>query len=563
MINSKFLYVPALLIVLFLSKLTFSQVENVPLTNHVYTFLKEMKVKNILNYISEDVPNLSRFEIKNFLETIKKSTDRLSSTEKDLLKRYEMEFCYDSLNDVTSTRLFTPGTGFITTAGEILSNKVKFLYAYEEENANFYAEGIGHFYHGQKLKHGVANSNLYDIGFRLRGTVLKNLGYHFSVLKGGVSGEKNLAEVIEPRLKTSFKWVEDMENIGNYDFAEGYIKYHTEAVPGMDISLQLGREPITAGFGYGSKLVLSGDNPMMDFIKFKFDYGIVHFSSIHASTVGTFSPAQIDRYTKYWAFNRLRFAIPDLFDIGIGEVMVYSGRGIELAYLTPVGFYKFFEMSLQDRDNGNIYFDLQTSFIHNIELQGTFLLDENILSNLADLEKYTNKTAYQLGAYWYEAFSLSDLSVILEYTKIRPYVYSHINIQNNYTAWETNLGHRIGPNADELLTRLCYNVNEWLRLSAEYRYQRSGENIYDENGNLVKNVGGDIFLSHVSDPPDKEAKFLDGVLINTDIVQFGLRFELIRDFIFDLTYNYDIENNTTAGTRDDYSYALFKFTLEY
>ena len=562
MINSKFCLIPALLIVLIISTLSFSQVENVPLTNPVYTFLKEMKVKNLLNYISEDVPNLSRFEVKSLLDSVKKNTNKLSRTEKDLLVRYEMEFT-SGLNDSTMTRLFTQGVDFTSTAGDILSKKVKYLYAYEEEYANVFAEGMGHVYHGQKLKHGVANSNLYDIGFRLRGTIFNHLGYYFSVLKGGVSGEKKLAEVIEPRLKVSFKWLEDIENIGNYDFAEGYIKYHTEAVPGMHISLQLGREPITAGFGYGSKLVLSGDNPVMDFIKFKFDYGIVHFSSIHASTVGIFYPRREDRYTKYWAFNRLRFSLPGLFDIGIGETIVYSGRGIELAYLTPVGFYKFFEMSLQDRDNGNIYFDMQTSFLHNIEFQGTFLLDENILSNLADLEKYTNKTAYQVGVFWYEAFCLNDLSMMLEYTKIRPYVYTHTNIENTYSAWQTNLGHRIGPNADELLTKFTYNYNEWLRFSAEYRYLRSGENIYDENGNLLKNVGGDMFLSHVPNPPNKEAKFLDGIRINTDIVQVGLRLELIRGFIFNLSYNYNIEKNATLSTKKDYSYALFKFTLEY
>ena len=116
-------------------------------------------------------------------------------------------------------------------------------------------------------------------------------------------------------------------------------------------------------------------------------------------------------------------------------------------------------MSLQDRDNGNLYFDIQTSFIPNLELQGTFFLDENILSNLAELDSFKNKTAYQLGLFWYEAFTINNLSWILEYTRIRPYVYSHANIKNTYTAWGTNLGHRIGPNSDEIFTRLAYNVN--------------------------------------------------------------------------------------------------------
>ena len=444
------------------------------------------------------------------------------------------------------------------------TDKIKYLYAYQEENNNIYLEWLGHFYHGQDFsKQNAVNSNLYDIGFRIRGTVSNHLGYNLTVIKGGVSGNKPLAEVIEPRLLTSFKWIEDSENIGNYDFTYGYLKYHTSPMNNMNIAVQVGREDITLGYGYGSKLVLSGDNPTMDFLKFNFDYGIINFSSMHASTTGYFSFNRVDRYTKYVAFNRLKLKFDNLFDIGIGETMVYSGRGIELGYLTPLAFYKFIEMGLQDRDNGNIYFDLQTKFMKNLELQATFLLDENILSNLADLEKYTNKTAYQLGAFWYQPFYINDLSLIFEYTKIRPYVYTHFDIKNNYTAFGKNLGHRIGPNADELMLRSAYNFNEWLRMTLEYRYSREGNNVYAEDGTLIKNVGGDIALSHGYENFNKKAYFLDGEKLNTNFLSIGIRVEPIRDFIFDVSYNYSNQKNLAKNLSDKIGYALFRFTLEY
>ena len=550
------------ILIIFTSHLTVAQIENVPQNNRVYSFLKDMKVKNIISYISEDVPNLSRYEVKELLDSVKKSYQQLSETERDLLKWFEIEYS-DSLLDETTSRMFTPGKNFGSTFTELFSNKVKYLFTYQEENANFYAEGLGHFYHGQQLKGEVTNANLYDIGFRLRGTVFKRLGYFFSVIKGGASGNKDLIETIEPRVLTNFKWVENSENIGNYDFHNAYLKFLAKPVEGMKISVQLGREPLTVGYGYGSKLVLSGDNPTMDFLQFKFDYGIVHFTSIHASTVGLFAPEQKDRYTKFWAFNSLKFSLNGLFDIGMGEAIVYSGRGIELAYLSPIPFYKFIEMNLQDRDNGNIYIELQTGFIPNLELQGTLFLDENILSNLGDLNNFTNKSAYQLGAFWYEAFTINNLSWILEYTRIRPYVYSHVNIKNTYTAWGTNLGHRIGPNSDEIFTRFAYNINRWIGASLEYRHQRSGENIYDDDGNLVKNVGGDIFVSHEVAREEDTAIFLDGIRIDTDVFQAGIRIEPCRDFVFDIIYNYSIQNNLTKNFKDDFSYGLIKFTLEY
>ncbi len=77
---------------LFLHTISYSQVESVPINNSVYTFLKEMKVKGILSFIREDDPILSRFEVKDLLNTVAQYQDELSSTEMKLLKKYQIEF---------------------------------------------------------------------------------------------------------------------------------------------------------------------------------------------------------------------------------------------------------------------------------------------------------------------------------------------------------------------------------------------------------------------------------------------------------------------------------------
>jgi len=552
----------SIIISLILSATVFPQVENVPLNHPVYTFLKEMKVKNIIPYISEDVPNLSRFQVKDYLEQVEEKLSELSNTERNLFNRHKAEF-YELIDPKNTTYFFHPERDFDTSLSDAFSNKVKYFYAYTGENANVFVEMLGHYYYGQQFEPYVNNAHLFDIGFRFHGTVFKHLGYKLSFMKGGEAGDKQVAEMFEPRVLQSFKWVEDSENIANYEFTEGYLKYSTEPAEDMHLSIQLGREYKTVGYGYGSKLVLSGDNPPLDFIGFDFNYGIVKFTSIHGSTVGDFSYNMSERYTKYWAFNRLKLSFENLFDVGIGENIVYSGRGIELGYLSPLGFYKFVEQSIQDRDNANLYFDLQTSFIPNLEFQTTFFLDENILSNLQNLDIYKNKTAYQLGAFWYEAFTLENLSLIFEYTKIRPFVYSHVDIKNTYTAWETNLGHPIGPNSDEVFSKVAYNLTEWIRMSLDYKFIRRGENIYDDQGNLIKNVGGDLNISHGPDPENENAYFLDGIRFNNNIFQFGLRIEPIRDFVFDIIYNYDQEKNLTEGTISKQSYGLIKFQLGY
>ena len=97
----------------------------------------------------------------------------------------------------------------------------------------------------------------------------------------------------------------------------------------------------------------------------------------------------------------------------------------------------------------------------------------------------------------------------------------------------------------------------------DYQFIRSGENIYDDQGTLLKNVGGDLKISHGPDPEDENAYFLDGIRFNNNIFQLGLRIEPIRDFVFDIIYNYDQQKNLTEGSVIKQNYGLLKFTLNY
>jgi hypothetical protein len=258
----------------------------------------------------------------------------------------------------------------------------------------------------------------------------------------------------------------------------------------------------------------------------------------------------------------LRLSFPKLFDVGIGESVIYSGRGLDLAYMNPIAFYKFEEMSLQDRDNGTLWFDAQTHFIKNVELQGTFFLDDNPLGNLQDLSNFINKTGYQLGVFWYSPLNLNDLSLVFEYTRIRPYVYSHINPKDSYTAWGQVLGDSIGPNSDEIYVNAAYNLNEKVRLSFTFQHIRHGANIYDSLGNLVFNSGGDPFVAHRDGIDPIDINFLDGERINTNIFTFGVTYEPIRKFFLDLVYKKIVQKNVMLDVSNNSSYGYLKLQFE-
>ncbi len=541
----------------------YSQVENIPIDHDVYTFLQEMKVKGLIPSIHEDDPGMTRLEAEKLLKEIDKKSQELSTTEKGLLEKYKTEFYDDQKNKSNTAQIFGSSDDFSTGLGEFFSNKIKHLYAYRDSNITAYLGWLGHYTHGQEFNPGVTNSELFDVGFRLRGTLLNKLGYMFMVNKGGIEGANDFASVVDPRLKYNFKYVENMENIGNYDFTEGYLKYYSEPADNMRYSVQIGREKIKMGYGYSSSLFLSSNHTNMDFLKFNFNYGIFGFTSLTASTVGYYNVDRSKDYTKYFAANRFKLSFPDLFEVGLGEAIIYSGRGVELAYLNPFIFYKFAEMSLQDRDNGVFYLDFQTNCIKNIELQATYFLDENPVARLSDLSRYINKTAYKIGAFWYTPFSVPDLSFVLEYTRIRPYVYTHTDLENNYTAYGVLLGDPIGPNSDKIYSKISYNLNPSARLSLEYSHVRSGKNIVDANGNLIRNVGGDPAVAFRYGLDSEEATFLDGERVNTDQIILTLHIEPIRQIFFDFIYSYTGTNDISKNFTTNLSYGIIRMSFEY
>lgn len=548
-----------------LTSVAYAQIENVPLGNPVYEYLKEMQVKGITPGYDDATPNLSRYEVVDFLNKINSRRNELSKTEISLLERYRIEFDTKVQNEKNSFYFFKEKMSLGDRLSEAFSNKNKNLYEKSAKGANITIDFLGNLYLSKEIKPNINyNAAIMDGGFRGRGTLFDHLGYYLSFNKGVVIGQKETALLTLPILKADFKFNEDKESNLNYDFVNGYLKYHIEPIDNFNISLQFGREKITQGYGYGSKLQLSGDSPDMDFLKIDIGYGVLRYSFIHASTVGDFNPDISKRYTKYWATQKLTLAFEKLFNFSFGANVVYA-RPLEFAYLNPIIFWGLAEKSLQDRDNKNVILDFETTFLKNVQFQGTlFVDDDQQYAFVTGKSNINEKLAYQLGTLIYEPIGLNNLSLAIEYTKIRPYVYSHTDIKSDYTANGISLGHPIGPNADQIFSRITYNFNDWIKMGLEYSFSRKGNNIYDSTGALARNAGGNIKEPFRYDGvDDPNAVFLDGDRVNTNAFAATLRIIPIKNFLFTFKYYYQIDNQLSTGRKKETSYFYMWMNVDY
>lgn len=541
-----------------------AQEENVELSNPVYEFLKDMNVKGIYAGYDDANPNLSRAEVSSFLKNIELKKQELSSSEKSLLEKYKIEFIKEYQTPENSFVLLDMKGSFSDKLSNLLSRRQKYIFKAENKSSNIYINFLGNLYLSQYIKpESKHNAELIDGGFTAHGTIFEHLGFYFSFNKGAIGGQRDIAALTYPKLLQDFNFIENKNSLPSYDFTNAYLRYHISPIDDMDLSIQFGREQLTFGYGYGSKLQLSGDSPNMDFLKINFKYGVLRYDFIHASTVGNFSYDYSQRYTKYFVANRLGLSFKNLFDIDINEEVIYSGR-LEFAYLNPLAFYHFVEKSLQDRDNKNIGVEFQTHFLKNIQFQGNLFVDDiDGFKALVGKTSAHQKLGYQIGTYIYQPLNISDLSFVLEYTKIRPYTYTHITPAEAYDAYGIGLGHRIGPNADEIYSRLSYNINDWGRVNFEYQFTRKGNNIYDENGNMIKNVGGDILFPYIENVDDPAVAFLDGERVNTNAFNLSFRFQPIKNFTFTVKYVYKIDSNLYKDSKFYQSFVFLWMNIIY
>ena len=155
----------------------------------------------------------------------------------------------------------------------------------------------------------------------------------------------------------------------------------------------------------------------------------------------------------------------------------------------------------------------------------SFLLDDIIFDRIGS-GFWSNKTAWNVAL-------LSDItygiSAGIEYTRVEPYTYTHFNRQNSMTHDGMMYGSDILPNSERYTGLLSWWWGGRYPLKLNISYTRHGENVYDGEGNLIKNVGGDPLQTRRPDDPENVI-FLDGKLQEIFIAELEAGFEIVRGF---------------------------------
>ena len=538
-----------------------SQVEMVPVDHKVYSLLEDLSVKGIIDYNNSNIP-LSRGAVGAYLKQLIGKREHLTLTENRILDDLLVEFSHDVGTDTgRSFNLLEdlPG-GF----GDIFDGKrQKYLMSYADSNFSLFLDGVGalSFMNYSSLSFPPTHLMLGEIGPRLRGSFYNALGYYIQITGGqslsGSAYARSVAARSNPILAESSKFVRE-------GFIDGFTGYVRLEGFNRNLALTVGRESFEMGNGYIDKIFVSDNIPPFDFVRMDMDYKFFRYGFFIGNLKGDSLGMPIT--SKLFIAHRLDVEMSRYFRFGLFESMIISNSPLSLTFLNPVSYITSVDITTdvkaagQDMNNGLIGLDCEAKPFRDVAIQCSFLIDDMNLSTLFkhDESNDANKFGYQAGIFYAQPFGLKDLTAILEYTRIDPYVYSHRTNESNYTNWGICIGAPLPPNSDQVALRLDYYLTSQITMGFVYRHQRSGEGFLDANGIptledtgiITRNFGGDVNRG------DLDTKyyntFLQGLRINREILTLSSRIEPVRQYYFDVDYTLQyIENLFSSKTYID------------
>ena len=567
-LNNLFVY-PVIAILFFHGNIT-AQVDNVPANNPVYAFLKQMQVQGILKDYSDIILPLSRKKVLEDLEEIDANKTKISETDREYLERLKEKLNYYEEKKVSLIKSDSSISSSIFDnfpsdfSKNLFTDSEKHLYSYNGGGISFYINPIAEYKYISSSFY-KNNASLLNIGGVFRGSYDGWLGFSLLGSNGTVLGDRDVAE-LDQEVAQSYTF--NSTKINYFPYTEGYVRLEKGIA-----SFELGRERVLWGTGYINKLILSNNPPPFDFIRFNISYKSLSYNFLHGWLVQKPTFTFIDslagnfknKGSKYVAMSRLGFNPGNKLSLGITQMIIYSNRPVEAAYLTPFMFFESAQRSLNDLDNSFLSFDGRYLITNGLEINSSIIFDDLNFKRLSKGEwnGSNNGTAWQSGAIITNPLLINDLVVKLEYIQIRPYIFSHPGLKGALTY--TNNGYLLSPdiqpNSTLFSAEIDYRFSREFYVRMNYNHELHGNNIYNSNGDLIKNVGGDVF-QNLTIYDSEFANLLDGERERTDIFTLSLDYEFLYGFYANLTYQYRNRVSDSINTTNNVLSASVRLSFE-
>ncbi len=396
-------------------------------------------------------------------------------------------------------------------------------------------------------------------GFEARGWISKRISFYTYV-----------ADNQERVVSFANEWIQNHNAVpgANYYINEpNYLYDYLIAAGYFDFAII--KDHLNATFGYDKNFIgdgiysmfLSDFSASAPFLRlntriWKLNYQNL-FMELTPQFVGT--PASLLPH-KYAVMHHLSLNVTKWLDMGVFESIVFDREDhFEFRYLNPIIFLGEAEQSLGTPDKKHIGFDFKAIAAKHLQFYGQFLLDEFKASNFFSNDGWWgNKWGLQLGAKYFDAFTVKNLDLQLELNVVRPYTYTHSDTIANYTHYNQPLAHPLGADFIQIVGVAHYQPTKKLFITVKGMYYTQGT----DTG--TADFGSDIFLSYHDRSMDYGVKLINGVKTDCALLNLNLSYQLKPNLFIDLgaTHRRFVsENASIPNAITTYFYGGFRLNI--
>ncbi|MFK5958875.1 MAG: gliding motility protein RemB [Lutibacter sp.] len=281
----------------------------------------------------------------------------------------------------------------------------------------------------------------------------------------------------------------------DYPVAEAYVSY----TPNKTFNFQFGNGKNFIGDGYRS-LFLSDVASPYPFFKINTNFWKIKYTNLWMWMQDVRPELTVDGAykQKFMAIHYLSWNATKKLNIGLFETVIWedtNNRGFDVNYLNPLIFYTAVEFSTGSRAGNTLLgLSLKYKLKNNISLYSQLILDDFRASEMTSSNGWwANKYGVQLGAKYHNAFNIENLYLQAEYNAVRPYTYSHDELNLNYGHNNQPLAHLWGSNFREIIGIVQYKKDRWFANSKIV----IGKKGFDfDNGTDTFSYGGNVFADN-------------------------------------------------------------------